>query len=95
MTPEGVRPGPSTPDLAPRRAARGGGSYGYVLPNRYCFLGGDHRAERRDRKHKVAIAQLGTAQREHVAIQAGEISCSRPELALNELLRDQPETQIG
>jgi Protein of unknown function (DUF559) len=37
VTPEGVRPGPSTPDAAPERAARGGGSCGCVLPNRCCF----------------------------------------------------------
>src|SRR3954468_17255769 len=34
-----ARPGPSTPDAAPRRAARGGGSYGCVLPIGLC-LGG-------------------------------------------------------
>jgi len=34
-----ARPGPSTPDAAPRRAARGGGSCDCVVPSCYCFLG--------------------------------------------------------
>jgi len=34
--------GPSTPDAAPGRAARGGGSSGHILPNLCCFLCAPH-----------------------------------------------------
>ena len=39
-----ARPGPSTPDAAPRRAASGGGSHGCVSRNCYCFPGGSNGA---------------------------------------------------
>ena len=65
VTPEGVRPGPSTPDAAPGRAARGGGSDGYVLPNRYCLPGLSSRRSQLARVSARASCWFESCERAH------------------------------